>query len=209
MLALGGYALWDARQVMQSAPVFADEAQAEVVLADAAASANLVGWIKFDETQINQPIMQAADNNYYLRHNYRDEYATAGSIFLDYRNARDFSDDFAVIYGHRMDGHRMFGDISRFADEEYFAEHDSGELTIRRRQVRLRVLAYVVIDATDELYRVDSFLRAKNNYVLARLRQQATNWRDEHVGGKLLMLSTCDVNARLYRDVLLVEMLVE
>ena len=207
MLALGGYALWDAQQVVQSAPVFADEAQAEAVLTDAETSENLIGWIKFDGTKINQPIMQAADNDFYLRHNYRDEYATAGSVFLDYRNARDLSDDFAVIYGHRMDGHRMFGDISRFVDEGYFTEHTSGELTVGNQKMRLQVLAYAVIGATDELYRVDSFLRAQNGRVLARLRRQSTNWRDAYAGGKLLMLSTCDVNARLYRDVLLVEAL--
>ena len=72
---------------------------------------------------INQPIAQGEDNDYYLRHNYRGEYSVAGNVFLDYQNNNDFSDDFSIVYGHRMTGHLMFGDIKLFADTNYFKKH--------------------------------------------------------------------------------------
>ena len=40
----------------------------------------IVGWITMDDTQINYPIVQAKDNDYYLFRNYKGEDMRAGSI---------------------------------------------------------------------------------------------------------------------------------
>ena len=42
----------------------------------------IVGWITMDDTQINYPIVQAKDNDYYLFRNYKGEDMRAGSIFI-------------------------------------------------------------------------------------------------------------------------------
>lgn len=207
MLAVSGYAIWDAEFVAQSATVFADDAAVGESLKETSAqSKNLVGWIKIGGTKINQPIMQGADNDYYLRHNYRDEYATAGSVFLDYRNAKDWSDDFAIVYGHRMDGRLMFGDVRSFEDDEFFAGHEWGSLRSDTNNWRVHVLGYAVIDAAEKLYSVKSFSRGRNQDVLRLIGQKKLQWRDGYEGGSLVLLSTCDNNSRLYRDVLLVEL---
>lgn len=44
----------------------------------------LIGWLKIDDTIIDYPVMQTADNEYYLEHNFNQEYDKNGSIFLDY-----------------------------------------------------------------------------------------------------------------------------
>ena len=43
----------------------------------------IVGWITMDDTQINYPIVQAKDNDYYLFRNYKGEDMRAGSIFMN------------------------------------------------------------------------------------------------------------------------------
>jgi sortase B len=63
-------------------------------------NSDIVGWIRIPDTDIDYPILQGSDNDYYLSRNYLGEFAVAGSIFLDYRN--DFGDDFLIIYGHSM-----------------------------------------------------------------------------------------------------------
>ena len=84
-MAVGIFALWDSQNVSQSAETFAEDAifDDEVSSGDS----SIIGWIRINDTEINQPIVQGEDNGYYLRHNYRGEYATAGSVFMDYRNA--------------------------------------------------------------------------------------------------------------------------
>lgn len=46
-------------------------------------NSDIVGWIEIDGTNINYPILQTTDNDYYLNHNYKKEKASTGSLFLD------------------------------------------------------------------------------------------------------------------------------
>ena len=156
---------------------------------------------------INQPIVQGEDNDYYLRHNYRGEYSVAGSVFLDYQNNNDFSDDFSIVYGHRMSGHLMFGDIKLFADTNYFKKHAHGKLKVKDRSFNLSVVGFMTIDAGSDLYRLREFQDGKNTEIVERLKSLSINWRDGYNGEKLLLLSTCNENAKKYRDVLLVAIL--
>lgn len=187
----------------QSAEIFAEDAIFDdEVFSD---GSSIIGWIRINDTEINQPIVQGEDNGYYLRHNYRGEYATAGSVFMDYRNASDFSDDFMIIYGHRMTGHLMFGDVKLFADASFFEEHSGGTIRVDDKLYELHILGYAVIDAWDDLYEVRSYRNDKNWEIVTRFANTALNWRGQYNGGRLVMLSTCDKDSKRYRDVLIVE----
>lgn len=48
---------------------------------------DVVGWIRIDGTDIDYPVLQSTDNSYYLSRNVWREFATAGSIFLDYKSS--------------------------------------------------------------------------------------------------------------------------
>ena len=62
----------------------------------------LIGWLKIDDTNIDYPVMQTSNNEYYLDHNFNQEYDKNGSLFLDkdcdivHRNTN------LIIYGHHM-----------------------------------------------------------------------------------------------------------
>ena len=202
-MAVGIFALWDSQNVSQSAEIFAEDAifDDEVFSGDS----SIIGWIRINDTEINQPIVQGKDNGYYLRHNYRGEYATAGSVFMDYRNASDFSDDFMIIYGHRMTGHLMFGDVKLFADASFFEEHSGGTIRVGDELYGLHILGYGVIDAWDDLYEVRSYRNGKNWEIVTRFASMALNWRGQYNGGRIVMLSTCDKDSKRYRDVLIIE----
>ena len=75
------------------------------------------GWIQVPNTNINYPVLQYSDNDYYLNHDYYNNYSTAGWIFLDYRNNND--DTNMILYGHnRLDG-SMFGTLKDTLKEDY------------------------------------------------------------------------------------------
>ena len=111
-----------------------------------------VAWLKLDGTHIDYPVMQASDNQWYLSHDYYGNQASSGAIFLDYRNAPDFSDSLSIIYGHRMNGDLMFSDLAKYRDDDYFADHATGVLATPEKSTALRVLAYREIFADDALY---------------------------------------------------------
>lgn len=54
-----------------------------------AMNSDCVGWIQITGTDINYPVVQAADNEFYLTHNFNRETAACGAIFMDYRNDVD------------------------------------------------------------------------------------------------------------------------
>lgn len=45
-------------------------------------NADVKGWIQIADTNINYPLLQATDNDYYLTHNYKKEKSSYGSIFI-------------------------------------------------------------------------------------------------------------------------------
>lgn len=70
-------------------------------------------WIYIKNTDINYPVLQATDNDYYLKRDIYKKYSSAGSIFLDYNNEADFSDTNTVIYGHNLKNKKMFADLTK------------------------------------------------------------------------------------------------
>lgn len=88
-----------------------------------------VGWLYIPGTNMNYPILQAEDNQYYSHRAADGSYLYAGSLFMDYRNSTDFSDFNSVVYGHNMQNGSMFADIPNYENEEYFMNHSYGWLT--------------------------------------------------------------------------------
>lgn len=85
-----------------------------------------VAWLYIPDTNIDYPIMQSGDNEYYSHRAVDGSYLYAGSLFMDYRNSSDFTDFNSVIYGHNMGNATCFADIPNYENEEYFMNHSYG-----------------------------------------------------------------------------------
>ncbi len=80
-------------------------------------------WIKIDDTNINYPVVQTADNDYYLYRNYKKEKSNYGSIFIDKdSNIKDVNSNI-IMYGHNMKDGSMFKDLLKYEDKEYYNQH--------------------------------------------------------------------------------------
>lgn len=84
---------------------------------------DVIAWIYIEGTGINYPIVQGEDNEHYLSVLIDGTRNSAGSIFMDYRNEADFSDQNTVIYGHNMRNGSMFAGISNYRTQEYYDAH--------------------------------------------------------------------------------------
>lgn len=80
---------------------------------------DIIGWIKIEGTDIDFPVVQAEDNDFYLDHNYKGEYHPFGEVFMDARNVSDFSDQNTILYGHNVRSGHIFHDLEKFKDQSF------------------------------------------------------------------------------------------
>ena len=80
-------------------------------------------WIKIKDTNINYPVVQANDNEYYLYRNYKKENSNYGSIFIDSNSNIENPNSNIIMYGHNMKDGSMFKDLLKYSDKEYFNNH--------------------------------------------------------------------------------------
>ena len=86
---------------------------------------DMVGWLRIEGTDIDYPVMQTpGDNEYYLRRGFDKLYATSGTLFLDERCSLgpDTTANW-LIYGHNMSDGTMLGELDRYEDPDFYAEH--------------------------------------------------------------------------------------
>lgn len=76
-----------------------------------------VGWIAIQNSTINYPVVQHADNDYYLTHSFDKRNNGAGWVFMDYRNNYKDIDDNIIIYAHGRLDYTMFGALKRFLEK--------------------------------------------------------------------------------------------
>ena len=82
---------------------------------------DIYGWISIPGTNINYPIAQTDNNEYYLDHAYNGDNLVNGSIYADYRcNALITHNYNTVLYGHNITSGAMFLDVVKFFKEETF-----------------------------------------------------------------------------------------
>ncbi len=161
----------------------------------------LIGWIKIDDTNIDYPVMQTSDNEYYLDHNLNQEYDKNGSIFMDKDcNVLEPSTNY-ILYGHHMRSGQMFGTLDRYSSEEYYEEHPYIQFDTIYEKGTYQVM-YVFrshVYSEDEIaFKYYQFIDVNseqefNSYMqeMAEMSYYDTGVTAEY-GDQLLTLSTCD-----------------
>lgn len=87
-------------------------------------NADIYAWIYIPNTKVDYPILQhATDDEYYLNHDMNGKKVTAGSIFTQHYNHKDFNDNHTVIYGHNMRNGSMFKTLHYYMEESFFEEN--------------------------------------------------------------------------------------
>lgn len=88
-----------------------------------AVNPDVVAWIKIPSTVVDYPIVQAKDNQYYLKKGFDGKKNSCGTIFMNTDNRMDFSDDNTVLYGHNMKNGSMFAVLNKYREEAFYKEH--------------------------------------------------------------------------------------
>lgn len=188
---------------LPAAPPPAEAGESALPLLDfaplTAVNGEIIAWLTVDGTEIDYPVVQAQDNDYYLTHDAERNKNRNGALFLDYRVHPDFSDFNNVVYGHNMKSGRMFGTLERFKEKAYFDEHPTGTLYTPEKTYRLAIFAAAVVKPDAAHYGYLFRSPSEREAHLKLIADTAVCWRDIGVTEKdrLLVLSTCSYE---YKD---------
>ncbi|MDO5146343.1 MAG: class B sortase [Eubacteriales bacterium] len=80
---------------------------------------DVVAWIYIPKTQVNYPVAQGEDNEYYLNYSFEKKRNFCGAIYLDAKCQPDFSSDNSIVFGHNMKNGSMFGELKTLYDKAY------------------------------------------------------------------------------------------
>ncbi len=91
-------------------------------------NSDIKGWIQIENTNINYPLLQGEDNEFYADHDYKKEKSVYGSIYL--KNICNIYDETSnlVIYGHHMKDTEMFNNLLKYKDQSFYNEHKTVEI---------------------------------------------------------------------------------
>ena len=161
----------------------------------------LAGWLKIDGTKIDYPVMQTSDNEYYLNHNFNQQKDNNGSLFLDCECSLYPQSTNMIIYGHHMKSGNMFGNLQKYAKEDYGKEHKNiyFDTIFEKGTYEVMFVFYSKVYDNDELvFKYYQFINANSetefNYYMDEMKKLSLydTGVTANYGDKLLTLSTCD-----------------
>lgn len=154
-----------------------------------------VGYLEVPGTTISYPVMQTRDNpDFYLNHDFNKNYSFYGTPYLSAYCDINKSDNL-IIYGHNINGGKMFGVLEQYKDKDFFDRHRNIYFTTDRRR-EYEVFAVMSVNIREFEYWKFVMARDEKDYgefVEKVLEYSILNAGEKpKYGEKMLMLSTCD-----------------
>ena len=160
-----------------------------------AVNEDVVGWIRFDNPdRIDYPIVQGSSNQTYLTKNWKGEYSSYGSIFMNKYNAPDFTDANTILYGHRMISGAMFGSLKQYRTSEFMESNPYFYIyTPDGKRRTYEIYAYAQVQDAGNAYTIRFEDREERNAYQDWIREVSSVYRDIGIGeyDSLVTLSTC------------------
>lgn len=164
---------------------------------------DMVGWISIAGTEVNYPVMQTTDNpNFYLRKNFEKEYSTLGTPYVQ-ENCDMKESDNLIIYGHHINGGKMFGALESYKDKGFYEKHKTIQFDTLTKRGKYEIVAvFKTVAYSFQGFRYYDFVNAENeddfNAYIEKCKELAlyeTGVNAEY-GDRLITLSTCEYSAQ-------------
>ncbi len=168
-------------------------------------NSDVVGWIYMEDSPIDYPIVQGEDNDEYIKKLPDGKYNSAGSIFMDYRNSGDFSDNHTIIYGHRMNNNSMFGTIVNYKNQAWYDEHPRCFIMTEDENYVVEFFSGYVMSVDGEAWKLDFESDEEFDKWVSRAKARSEFECDvvPEAGERVITLSTCTRTNSYTRYVLL------
>ena len=149
-------------------------------------------WIQIENTNINYPVVQGSDNDYYLKHNFRKESNISGTVFVESANDID-NDKNIILYGHNMRNGTMFNNITNYKEESFFNEDNKINIIMNNTLYEYEVFSVYVKNVSEVNLAIgfaneDEFINYAYNEAEESLYKKDV---DFSAGDNLITLVTC------------------
>ena len=169
-------------------------------------NSDIVGWIEISGTDINYPVLQGEDNEYYMTHNYKKQKSRNGSIFLTKDYNWEIPSSNLLIYGHNLQNGTMFQELLKYESEQYYKEHPTINFTTEKEDAEYEIIAVlktrVFYKSEKNVFRYYYFVNAETEQQYNEFVQNAKNESLYNIeataryGEQLITLSTCSYHVK-------------
>ncbi len=177
----------------------------------------IVGWIYINDTKIDYPVLWHKGDDmysqYYLNHNYRGDWDSYGTIFLDYRCLSGTDSKNVVMHGHHMNDGSMFGNLMNYAgmsgNLDFYEEAPVVEFDTPKANGKYKIISIYKTNTLSSQGEFFNYLRADfqnekdfMNYVYnVRIRSLINCPVTVNEDDELITLSTCSYEFTNFRTV--------
>lgn len=165
---------------------------------------DFIGWLTIADTNIDYPVMYTPNDSergeHYIHRDFDEQYSAAGLPFIDANCKIKDPTDNIIIYGHNMNSGKMFHDIIKYEDREFYEGHKTFTFDTIYENGTYEVVAMFY----SQIYPEDSTAFKYYEFVNAGTKEEfldyVANIRSLSIcdtgvnveyGDKLLTLSTC------------------
>ncbi len=169
-----------------------------------AANDDIKGWITIPNSKVDYPVVQADDNDYYLRRDFYQNYNNNGVPFIDYRCTftKDAQSTNTIIYAHNIRGGRFFQQITNYKDLSFYKQSPVITFDSIYEEAQYKVISAFIVNvngAQDEgnVFDYHNFINAQSeehfNWFIEEITRRSIidTPVDVQPTDKLLTLSTC------------------
>ena len=158
-------------------------------------NSDTVAWLKVENTNINYPIVQTKDNNYYLKKAFDKSYNGAGWLFMDYRNdSKNFGTN-TIIYGHSMLNTTMFGTLLKTKKASWYENKDNWVIKLSTPNEYTLWQVFSIYSTEAENYYIKTEFNGEKSieeFLDTILTRSIYNFNTDLISSdKILTLSTC------------------
>ena len=158
-----------------------------------------VGWLKINNTNVDYPVVQAKDNEYYLTKNFKKKNDASGWIFMDYRSDAENLSQNTIIYGHNMYySGVMFGTLYKVKSANWYKNPDNQiiEFDNLYNKMKWKIFSIYVVPNTNDYLITEFSSKEKYQEFLNLITNRSIYSFNTPVSNtdKILTLSTCSSN---------------
>lgn len=155
-----------------------------------------MAFIKINNTNVNYPVVQTNNNDFYLNHAYDKSYNEAGWIYLDYRNNKDLSlNDNSIIYGHGRINKTVFGSLRNTLNTSWQNNIDNHTISISTPYKNYIYQIFSIYTIKSETYYITTKFSKpyfKEKWIKEMKKRNTSTINTEvSTEDKVLTLSTC------------------
>ena len=125
-----------------------------------------IGWLYVGSAGISYPVVQGADNEYYLHNTFEGKANFAGCIFMDCLDKSDLTMFNTFLYGHAMKDGSMFGNLRKLRKNPSLVKDDPYIYMFMKDGIyRYQIYSYYIDQKDSSMYNSAENIKEYRQYI--------------------------------------------